>query len=209
MKQKSNFPADNSLVVKAKGVGGGNVGTLCSVLLETYSCSQTQSSLISKNSGTWIIWLDHSTCFVPLSINWSKYLLAIYQSCHCTLKFNIHNIFLSNWHINRKTMIKTGTQMRDSLWGQFHWVFSMPLVRNILTLIKVSLATSEQTASPSEDWTECLIFAVLLTGGVIGKTWRFAKGDPLGKLKDAEVWKWIHLFVKFFFEAADGAGTWW
>lgn len=56
MKQKSNFPADNSLVVKAKGVGEGNVGTLCSVLLDSSGdlrlFSNTELTDLKKNSGT-------------------------------------------------------------------------------------------------------------------------------------------------------------
>lgn len=55
MKQKSNFPADNSLVVKAKGVGEGNVGTLCSVLLDSSGdlrlFSNTELTDLKKTQG--------------------------------------------------------------------------------------------------------------------------------------------------------------
>lgn len=156
MKKKSSFPADNSLVVKTKGVGGGNAGTLCSVLDSSGDLRLFPNTELTdfRNSGTE---LDHSTCSVPLSIKWSKYLLAIYQSCHCTLKFSIHSISLSNWHIHGKTMIKTGTHMRDFLY-EVNFIDSFLCLWSEVfshSLKWVWLRLSRQLPL-SEDWTERL-----------------------------------------------------
>lgn len=59
----------------------------------------------------------------------------------------------------------------------------MPLVQNILTLIKVSLATSEQTASPFRRLNRTPDFAELLTGDVMGEAEDLQKGILWGNLR--------------------------